>query len=138
MDRFGYLDGKIHQPDRRRRPIRGIANIIRKASTDAGCSLKTNNRSFRWKPADYADLALIGPGAGQVVALGINAEHSLGLLDQPAQRVPVAEGRLAGQPGTKISYAGGRRHDRDAQFPARRGPTMARLGLGCFEGEPVK
>jgi beta-glucosidase len=104
MDRFGYLNGKTHQPTGAS-PDPRIANIIRKASTDAAVLLKNQQQALPLKPADYADLALIGPGAGQVVALGINAEHSLGLLDRQHSVFHALKERLAGQPGTKISYA---------------------------------
>jgi beta-glucosidase len=103
MDRFGYLDGKTHQPTGTA-PDPRIDAIIRKTSTDAAVLLKNEDHALPLKAADYTDLALIGPGAGQVVALGINAEHSLGLLDRQHSVYQLLKDRI-GQPGTKISYA---------------------------------
>jgi beta-glucosidase len=102
MNRFGYLDGKTHQPTGTA-PDPRIDDIIRKTSTDAAVLLKNEDGALPLKAADYADLALIGPGAAQVVALGINAEHSLGLLDQQHSVYQLLKDRV-GQPG-KIGYA---------------------------------
>ena len=104
MNRFGYLDGKTHQPTGAA-PDPRIDDIIRKTSTDAAALLKNEGQALPLKPADYTDLALIGPGAGQVVALGINAEHSLGLLDRQHSVYELLQDRTARQPGTQIHYA---------------------------------
>ena len=104
MNRFGYLDGKTHQPTGAA-PDPRIDDIIRKTSTDAAVLLKNEGQVLPLKSADYADLALIGPGAGQVVALGINAEHSLGLLDRQHSVYELLKDRTAWQPGTEIHYA---------------------------------
>jgi beta-glucosidase len=102
MNRFGYLDGKTHQPTGMA-PDPRIDGIIRKTSTDAAVLLKNEDQALPLKPEDYADLALIGPGAGQVVALGINAEHSLGLLDRQHSVYQLLKDRV-GQTSAKISY----------------------------------
>ena len=106
MERFGYLDGKTHQPTGLA-PDPRIAAIIRKTSEQAAVLLKNDGGALPLKDADFADLALIGPGAGQVVALGINAEHSLGLLDQQHSVEQLLRERKAGKQGVRIRYAVG-------------------------------
>jgi beta-glucosidase len=133
MGRFGYLDGKTHQPTGAA-PDPRIANIIYKTSTDAAVLLKNQEQALPLKPADYADLALIGPGAGQVVALGINAEHSLGLLDRQHSVYQLLKDRAGGQPGTKISYAVADDMT-GTPIPRESWSYEGVPGLGRFEGE---
>jgi beta-glucosidase len=103
MNRFGYLDGKTHQPTGMA-PDPRIDSILRKTGTDAAVLLKNKDQALPLQSADYEDLALIGPGAGQVVALGINAEHSLGLLDRQRGVYQLLKERVV-QPGANIRYA---------------------------------
>ncbi|WP_148293638.1 glycoside hydrolase family 3 C-terminal domain-containing protein [Azospirillum sp. B4] len=106
MNRFGFLDGKTHQPTGQA-PDPRLAAIIRKTSSDAAVLLKNEGGALPLKAEDYAGLALIGPGAGQVVALGINAEHSLGLTETQHSVVELMQRRYAGRPGIDIQYAVG-------------------------------
>jgi beta-glucosidase len=132
MNRFGYLDGKTHQPTGAA-PDPRIDDIIRKTSTDAAVLLKNEDQALPLEPADYADLALIGPGAGQVVALGINAEHSLGLLDRQHSVYQLLQDRV-GQPGTKIRYA--MADDMTGTpIPGASWSDDGAPGLGRFQGE---
>lgn len=87
MNRFGLLDSAARQPTGARVDPR-IAQVLRKTASDSAVLLKNQDDVLPLKPADLEKLALIGPGAGQVVALGINAEHSLGL---PETQLGVAE-----------------------------------------------
>jgi beta-glucosidase len=104
MERFGYLDGKTHQPTGLP-PDPRVSTIIRKTSTEAAVLLKNSGAALPLKEEDYADLALIGPGAAQVVALGINAEHALGLLDNQRGVYQLLKERTAAQPGARIRFA---------------------------------
>ena len=80
IDRFGYLDGKqkhaITVQD-----IEQNAAIIQKTAEDAGVLLK-NEQALPLKPNDLQSLALIGPTAGQVDAIGTFGERSPGLTDR--------------------------------------------------------
>ena len=80
MDRFGYLDGKqkhtITPQD-----IEENAAVIRKTAEDAAVLLK-NEQALPLKPNDLQSLALIGPGAGQVAAIGTFGERSGGLTER--------------------------------------------------------
>jgi len=80
VDRFGYLDGKqkhtITPQD-----IEENAEVIRKTAEDAAVLLK-NDHALPLKPDDLQSLALIGPGAGQVAAIGTFGERSGGLTER--------------------------------------------------------
>jgi beta-glucosidase len=132
MNRFGYLDGKTHQPTGMA-PDPRIDGIIRKTSTDAAVLLKNEDQALPLKPEDYADLALIGPGGGQVVALGINAEHSLGLLDRQHSAYQLLKDRV-GQSGAKISYAVADDMT-GTPIPSAAWSYDGTPGLGRFQGE---
>ena len=83
MDKFGYLD---HPPSHQPQPHATEANaaIIEKTGEDAAVLLKNEGNILPLKASDLAALAMIGPGAGQVVAIGIAGERSLGF---PARQV---------------------------------------------------
>ena len=78
--RFGYLDGQqkhtITPQD-----IEKNAAVIQKTAEDAAVLLK-NEQALPLKPNDLQSLALIGPGAGQVAAIGTFGERSGGLTER--------------------------------------------------------
>jgi beta-glucosidase len=80
VDRFGYLDGKqkhtITPQD-----IEENAAVIRKTAEDAAVLLK-NDHVLPLTPNDLQSLVLIGPGAGQVAAIGTFGERSAGLTER--------------------------------------------------------
>jgi beta-glucosidase len=77
MDRFGYLDGKQkHQVSPE--AIEANADVIRATAEDAAVLLK-NEHALPLGKADLESLALIGPGAAQIAAIGIFSERSPGL-----------------------------------------------------------
>jgi len=80
MDRFGYLDGKqkhtITPQD-----VEQNAAVIRKTAQDAAVLLKNDN-ALPLKADDLQSLAFIGPGAGQVAAIGTFGERSGGLTER--------------------------------------------------------
>jgi beta-glucosidase len=101
MDRFGYLDGK-QKHDVTAQDIEKNAAVIRKTAADAAVLLKNDGGALPLKKADIDSLAMIGPGAGQVAAIGTFGERSGGLTSRQVSPVD-ALARLA--PGAKISYA---------------------------------
>lgn len=78
MDKFGYLDRKnglgVTPSDESEN-----AKVVEKTAIDAAVLLKNNGRALPLKPADLENLAMIGPGAGQVVAVGLTGEKAVGL-----------------------------------------------------------
>src|SRR6516162_753717 len=77
MDKFGYLD---HPPDHQIHPhaTEENARIIQKTAEDAAVLLKNEGGILPLKASDLASLAMIGPGARQVVAIGTAGERSIG------------------------------------------------------------
>ncbi|HEX4649159.1 MAG TPA: glycoside hydrolase family 3 C-terminal domain-containing protein [Steroidobacteraceae bacterium] len=80
LQRFGYLD---HPPNHAIVPERTLehAPILQKTAEDAAVLLK-NDHALPLKPEDLENLALIGPGAGQLMAIGASGEKALGSLDR--------------------------------------------------------
>ena len=101
MEKFGYLDGKnkleVTPSDNTE-----DAKVIEKTAIDAAVLLK-NEGALPLKAADLANLAMIGPGAGQIVAVGLTGEKAVGL---PALEIgPVAAlKKLAGE-SAHVTYA---------------------------------
>lgn len=101
MDKFGYLD---HPPDHQIHPHAEEANarIIQKTAEDAAVLLKNDGGILPLKPADLASLAMIGPGAGQVVAIGTAGERSIGF---PWRQVGPVDAIKKVAPDAKITFA---------------------------------
>ena len=78
MEKFGYLDGKIKlevTPSDNTED----AKIIEKTAIDAAVLLKNEGGALPLKAKDLTSLAMIGPGAGQIVAVGLTGEKAVGL-----------------------------------------------------------
>lgn len=101
IDKFGYLD---HPPSHSIQPHDTEANakIIRKTGEDAAVLLKNEGDILPLKPADLASLAMIGPGAGQVVAIGTAGERSVGW---PWRQVGPLDAMRKDDPSAKIAFA---------------------------------
>jgi beta-glucosidase len=101
MDKFGYLD---HPPSHQIQPHATEANarIIQKTAEDAAVLLKNEGNILPLKSSDLASLAMIGPGAGQVVAIGIAGERSLGF---PWRQVGPYQALKQFAPDAKVTYA---------------------------------
>ncbi len=101
MDKFGYLD---HPPDHKIRPHAEEQNarIIQKTAEDAAVLLKNEGGILPLKAADLSSLAMIGPGARQVVAIGIADERSIGF---PWRQVGPLDAMKKLAPDSKITLA---------------------------------
>src|SRR6516225_958315 len=101
MDKFGYLD---HPPDHKIHPHAEELNarVIQKTAEDAAVLLKNEGGILPLKPADIASLAMIGPGAGQVVAIGTAGERSIGF---PWRQVGPYDAMRKFAPEARIAYA---------------------------------
>lgn len=101
MDKFGLLDGKGKHSVT---PIPSAANapIVRKTAEDAAVLLKNEDDALPLKPADLASLALIGPGAGQSIAIGEPGEKALGIA---ARQIGTLEALRRLAPTAKVTYA---------------------------------
>jgi beta-glucosidase len=81
MARFGYLDG-LSKHTISSQSIELNAKVIEKTSEDAAVLLKNEGGILPLKSADLDHVALIGPSARQVMALGIIGERSVGLPER--------------------------------------------------------
>jgi len=101
MDKFGYLD---HPPDHQIHPhaTEENARIIEKTAEDAAVLLKNDGGILPLKAADLASLAMIGPGARQVVAIGTAGERSIGF---PWRQVGPTDAMKKAAPDAKITLA---------------------------------
>jgi beta-glucosidase len=78
MDRFGYLDGKEKlevTPSDNGDDVK----MVEKTAIDAAVLLKNEGNALPLRENDLASLAMIGPGAGQIVAVGLTGEKAVGL-----------------------------------------------------------
>jgi beta-glucosidase len=100
LDRFGYLDGK-QKHNVTPQDIEKNAEVIRKTAEDAAVLLK-NEHALPLNAADLDSLALIGPGAGQIAAIGTFGERSGGLTER--QIGPVEASRKFA-PAAHITFA---------------------------------
>ena len=75
---FGYLDG-LSKHEVTKQPIEEDAKIIEKTGEEAAVLLKNNDHILPLKHSELDSVVLIGPTAGQVDAIGINGERSVGL-----------------------------------------------------------
>ncbi len=80
IDRFGYLDGK-QKHNVTPQDFEQNAEVIRRTAEDAAVLLK-NEQALPLKASDLSSLALIGPTAGQVAAIGEFGERSGGVVSR--------------------------------------------------------
>jgi len=81
MARFGYLDGESKH-EVTAQAVEQNAKIIEKTGEDAAVLLKNEGGALPLKAADLDSVVLIGPGAGQVMAIGTSGERSVGLPER--------------------------------------------------------
>ena len=101
MEKFGYLD---HSPDHQIHEHATAANakIIQKTAEEAAVLLKNEGGILPLNKASLTSLAMIGPGAGQVVAIGTAGERSIGF---PWRQVGPYDAMRKFAPAAKITLA---------------------------------
>jgi beta-glucosidase len=97
--RFGYLDGK-QKHDVTPQDLDGNGAIIEKTAEDAAVLLKNEGGILPLKAHD--SIALIGPTAGQVAAIGTFGERSPGI---PERQVSPQAALKKLAPGTSVTFA---------------------------------
>lgn len=104
MDRFGLLNGRPERPITSS-PVAQNAAIVEKTSEDAAVLLKNNAGILPLKKSDLQSLVLIGPGAGQTIAVGQPGEKAVGLPAREIGTVTALRKDTAAVPGVHIAYA---------------------------------
>jgi beta-glucosidase len=102
MDRFGLLGPQpAHQAAAE--PRTADARVISRTAADAGTLLKDSGHALPLAPAALGSLALIGPGADQVIGSGPAAGNGPGTAAQPAGTLQV----LRQDPAARLTFAVG-------------------------------
>ena len=102
MEKFGYLDGKA-KLDITPSDIAGNARINEQTAIHAAVLLKNDGGALPLKRADLESLAMIGPGAGQTIAVGMTGEKAVGLPEREIGALAALR-QLAGS-DTHVAYA---------------------------------
>ncbi len=77
-DRFGWLDGEPKHSITLV-PFDEDVKVIEKTSEDAAVLLKNQDHALPISPRDLKSLAIIGPGAGQTITIGLSMEKAVGI-----------------------------------------------------------
>lgn len=158
MDRFGLLDGGSRH-EVTPQAIVANAKVIERTAEEAAVLLKNQTGALPLKPADLGSVVMIGPMAGQVDAIGINGERSMGLPERQVGPLnalrrlsgnpsigfavaddmtgrPVPEQALShdGQPGLAYSGKDGTRIDRTVDFTRQGGSALPSDLTGSWTG----
>jgi beta-glucosidase len=158
MDRFGLLSGGSKHAVTRQ-SIEANARIIERTAEEAAVLLKNDGEALPLKAAKMNEVVLIGPTAGQVDAIGIGGERSLGLPARqtgplqalrvlaraPGVRYAVADDMTgtpippellshAGQPGLEREDAGGRHVDAQLNFTSNGGDALPADSHAAWSG----
>jgi beta-glucosidase len=148
MDRFGLLNGRSKHR-LAAHSIQANARVIERTGEEAAVLLKNDGAALPLKDADLDSVVLIGPTAGQVDAIGINGERSLGLpdrqvgplealrrlsghqdiryaVDDDMTGTPVPAQALShgGKPGLERSGSAGAHSDAELDFTLKRGNAL--------------
>lgn len=103
-DRFGWLSGKAKHgitPV----PFDDDVNIIEKTSEDSAVLLKNEGRALPITGDDLKSLAVIGPGAGQTITIGLSMEKALGIPGREPGPLAALQEATRNVPDRQIVYA---------------------------------
>ena len=106
MDRFGLLTGHAKQ-NVTAEPVNADEQVVQQTAQDAATLLKNDGPALPLSPADLGNLALIGPGAGQTIAVGQAGENAAGFVSRQTGTYSVLQQMLHGDPAAHVSYAVG-------------------------------
>ncbi len=104
MDRFGLLNRRSERPITEPL-IAENAPIVEQTSEDAAVLLKNDDSALPLKKSDLQSLVLIGPGAGQTIAVGQQGEKAVGLPAREIGTFAALRKDTAGLTGVHIAYA---------------------------------
>lgn len=81
--------------------------VVQQTAQDAATLLQNNGAALPLSGSDLSNLALIGPGAGQTIAVGQAGENAAGFVDRQTGTYQVLRHMLRGDPAAHLSYAVG-------------------------------
>jgi beta-glucosidase len=102
MDRFGLLSGHSRH-DVTPEPVSADEQVVQQTAQDAATLLEDDGGALPLSAGGLSSLALIGPGAGQTIAVGQAGENASGIVSRQAGTYQVLRGMLGGH----VSYAAG-------------------------------
>ena len=106
MDRFGLLTGHSKHsvtPE----PVNADEQVVQRTAQDAATLLQNNDSALPLSGSDLSNLALIGPGAGQTIAVGQAGENAAGFVGRQTGTYQVLQQMLHSDPAAHVSYAAG-------------------------------
>jgi beta-glucosidase len=101
--RFGYMDG-MQKHTVTPQDIDANAKAIEKTGEDAAVLLKNEGNILPLRISDLSSVALIGPTAGQVDAIGKSGEHAVGLFSREVSPLAALK-RISGNPNIAFAVA---------------------------------
>lgn len=103
-DRFGWLDGKAKH-DITPVPFDEDVKVVEKTSEDAAVLLKNQDRALPITADDLKSLAIIGPGAGQTITIGVSMEKAVGIPGREPSPLAALKEATQNTLGRHILYA---------------------------------
>jgi beta-glucosidase len=103
-DRYGWL-GKEPKHSITPVPFDEDVKIIEKTSEDAAVLLKNQNHALPITPHDLKSLAIIGPGAGQTITIGLSMEKAVGIPGREPSPLAALQQATQAVPDRDIIYA---------------------------------
>lgn len=104
MDRFGMLPGSPKPATPKPLSQTDLDAINLRTATEAAVLLKNDDHVLPLSRDDQASLAMIGPGAAQIVAIGAAGERALGLVDRQVSPFQAVR-QLTGGEGVTLAVA---------------------------------
>jgi beta-glucosidase len=104
MDRFGLLSGHSKHnvtPE----PVNADEQVVQQTAQDAATLLKNDGAALPLSSSDLGNLALIGPGAGQTIAVGQAGENAAGIVSRQTGTYQVLQKMLGHDPAAHLHYA---------------------------------
>lgn len=103
-DRFGWL-GEEPKHAITPVPFDEDAKIVEKTSEDAAVLLKNQDRALPITPSDLKSLAIVGPGAGQTITIGLSMEKAVGIPGREPSPLAALKQATQNVPDRRILYA---------------------------------
>jgi beta-glucosidase len=104
MDQFGLLTGSSKHnvtPE----PTSADEQVVQQTAQDAATLLQNNGNALPLTQAELSSVALIGPGAGQTIAVGQAGENASGILSEQTGTYQVLKQMLGSDQAANLTYA---------------------------------